>query len=375
MAAPSSVTVRPVTGRSDRKQFIDFPYTFYDDYPHWVPPLRQDIKKTLNTSKNAFFDHGAIQLFLATDASGTPIGRIAAIVNGMHLQKYGDDVGFFGFFECVEDYTVAEALFDTAADWLRRQGLTGMRGPANPSLNDTAGLLVDGFDSDPSILMPYNPPYHVDFLVDYGFERAMTMWAYYVHKKYVKVDKLRRGAQLVKRRTPGLDRFDEEARTILAIYNDAWENNWGHVPMTDAEFEQLARDLKQIVDPEMVFLLEHEGTPVAFSISLPNLNMALQHVSDGRLFPLGLPKLLAYAQFGGIYEVRMPLMGVRKEYQGRALDSLLVLATIENGPPNGYDACEMSWVLDTNKRLINSLESLGGVVDKEYAMFEKPLSA
>jgi GNAT superfamily N-acetyltransferase len=282
----------------------------------------------------------------------------------------------------VDDYAAAEALLDAATDWLRGHDLTGMRGPANPSLNDTAGLLVDGFDRDPSILMPYNPPYHEDFLVDYGFERAMTMWAYYVHKKYVKVDKLRRGVQLVKRRTPNLelrtldmDRFDEEARTILAIYNDAWENNWGHVPMTDAEFEQLAHDLKQIVDPEMVFLLEHEGTPVAFSISLPNLNMALQHVSDGRLFPLGLPKLLAYAQFGGIYEVRMPLMGVRKEYQGRALDSLLVLATIENGPPNGYDACEMSWVLDTNQRLINSLESMGGVVDKEYAMFEKPLSA
>jgi len=340
------------------------------------------VKKTLSTSKNAFFDHGAIQLFLAEDDSGATVGRIAAIVNGMHLQKYDDGMGFFGFFECVDDYAAAEALLDAATDWLRGHNLTGMRGPANPSLNDTAGLLVDGFDRDPSVLMPYNPPYHEDFLVDYGFERAMTMWAYYVHKKYVKVDKLRRGVQLVKRRTPNLelrtldmDRFDEEARTILAIYNDAWENNWGHVPMTDAEFEQLAHDLKQIVDPAMVFLLEHEGTPVAFSISLPNLNMALQHVSDGRLFPLGLPKLLAYAQFGGIYEVRMPLMGVRKEYQGRALDSLLVLATIENGPPNGYDACEMSWVLDTNRRLINSLESMGGVVDKEYAMFEKPLSA
>jgi GNAT superfamily N-acetyltransferase len=171
-----------------------------------------------------------------------------------------------------------------------------------------------------------------------------------------------------------MERFEEEAQTILDIYNDAWENNWGHVPMTDAEFDQLAHDLRQIVDPEMVFLLEHEGIPVAFSISLPNLNQALQHVSDGRLFPLGLPKLLAYAQFGGIYEVRMPLMGVRKEYQGRALDSLLVLATIENGPPNGYDACEMSWVLDTNRRLINAIESVGAAVDKEYAMFEKPLA-
>jgi GNAT superfamily N-acetyltransferase len=206
------------------------------------------------------------------------------------------------------------------------------------------------------------------------------MWAYYVHKKYVKVDKLRRGARIVRHRTPGLhlrtldmDRFDEEARTILDIYNDAWANNWGHVPMTTSEFERLAKDLKQIVDPEIVFLLEKDGEPIAFSISLPNLNLALRHVNDGRLFPFGLPKLLAYAQFGGVYECRMPLMGVRQQYQGRALDTLLVLATIENGPKHGYDACEMSWVLDTNSVMKNSLEDMGGVVDKQYAMFEMSL--
>lgn len=376
----ASVTVRPVTSRADRKRFIDFPYTFYRDHTHWVPPLRQDVKKTLDPSKNAFFEHGTIQPFLAEDEAGQVVGRIAGIVNGMHLQKYDDGVGFFGFFECVEDYPVAEALLDAATEWLRREALTHVRGPTNPSLNDTAGLLVDGFDRDPALLMPYNPSYYEDFFLRYGFERAVTLWAYYVHKKYVQTAKLRRGAELVRRRVPGLtlrtldmDRFQEEAETILDIYNDAWEDNWGHVPMTDAEFNQLASDLKQIVDPEMVFLLEHEGNPVAFSISLPNLNQALQHVDDGRLFPLGLPKLLAYAHFGGVHEVRMPLMGVRKPYHGRALDTLLVLATIEAGPPNGYDACEMSWVLDGNRRLINAIESIGGVVDKEYALFEKSL--
>lgn len=379
--ATASATVRPVASRTDRKRFVDFPYAFYQDEPHWIPPLRRDVKKTLDPRKNAFFEHGAIQPFLAENRAGEVVGRVAGIVNGMHLQTYDDSVGFFGFFECVDDYAVAEALLDAATGWLREQGLATVRGPANPSLNDTAGLLVDGFDRAPALLMPYNPPHHADFLVEYGFERAMTMWAYYVHKKYVQTEKLRRGAALVRRRTPGLtlrpldmDRFQEEAATILDIYNDAWANNWGHVPMTDAEFNQLARDLKQIVDPEMVFLIEHEGTPVAFSISLPNLNQALQHVEDGRLFPLGLPKLLAYAHFGGIYEVRMPLMGVRKAYQGRALDTLLVLATIETGPSIGYDACEMSWVLDSNRRLINALEAMGGVVDKEYAMFERSIA-
>ena len=378
----SSITVHPVSGRRERQRFIDVPYEFYPSrYPQWVPPLRRDEKKTLDPGTNAFFEHGDIQLFLAENEAGAVVGRVAGIVNGMHLDTHDDDTGFFGFFECIEDYDVAAALLDAATAWLQDQGLDRVRGPANPSLNDTAGLLVDGFDREPSILMPYNPPYYEDFLTRYGFERVMTMWAYYVHKKYVEYDRLRRGANLVKRRTPGLDirsldmsRFAEEARTILDIYNDAWSDNWGHVPMTDREFEQLADEMKQIVEPEMVFLIEHEGEPVAFSITLPNINQALKHVPDGRLFPLGLPKLLLYATYG-VYECRMPLMGVRPEYQGKGLDALLVLETIENGPPNGFDACEMSWVLDTNDRLKNHVESLGAVVDKEYALFELPMSA
>jgi GNAT superfamily N-acetyltransferase len=314
---------------------------------------------------------------MAENERGEDVGRIAAIVNGMHLETHDDDTGFFGFFEAVDDAAVGEALLEAAVEWLRDRGLSAVRGPANPSLNDVAGLLVDGFDRRPSILMPYNPPYHEEMLEAAGFERTMTMWAYYVHKKYVQPERLRRGAELVHRRTPGLtvrpldmDRYDEEARTILDIYNDAWSDNWGHVPMTEAEFEQLAEEMKQIVEPEVVYFVEHEGEPVAFSITLPNMNQALRHVPDGRLFPLGLPKLLLNAYYG-IYECRMPLMGVRQAYQGKGLDALLVLETIENGPKHGLDACEMSWVLDTNERLKNHVESIGGVVDKEYAMFEK----
>lgn len=374
----STITVRPATSRGDLRRFVQFPYALYADNPAWVAPLRRDLVHTLDPKKNAFFEHGQIQPFLAFDAAGEVVGRVAGIVNGMHLQKYQDGNGFFGFFECVERYEVASALLDAAILWLHEQGLTGLRGPTNPSMNDIAGLLVDGFDRQPSILMPYNPPYYAAFLEQYGFTRAMTMWAYYVHKKYVRIDKLRRGAELVRRRNPGLtvrtlemDRFDEEARTILHIYNDAWANNWGHVPMTAAEFAQLAREMKQVVDPKIVFLVEDAGTPVAFSISLPNLNLALRHIPNGRLFPLGLPKLLAYATFGGIYECRTLLMGVLQKYQGRGIDALLNLATIEEGPRAGYDASEMSWVLDVNHRMRNALEDIRGVVDKEYAMYEK----
>ena len=374
-----TVTVRPAESRADLKRFIDLPYRLYAGHPHWIPPLRRDVAHTLDPKKNPFFEHGQIQPLLAEDASGAVVGRIAAVVNGMHLEKYDDGVGFFGFFECVEEFAVAEALFEAAAGWLRARGLRAMRGPASPSLNDTAGLLVDGFDREPSILMPYNPPFYEDFLTRGGFERVMTMWAYYVHKKYIDTAKLRRGADIVFRRNPGLtvrtldmSRFDEEARTVREIYNEAWAENWGHVPMTEAEFEKLAADLKQIVDPSMVFFLEMEGRPVAFSICLPNLNQALKHIPDGRLVPTGLVKLLGYAKFGGIYEVRMPLMGVRRAYQGKAFDVILILRTIEDGPGNGYDACEMSWVLDTNQVLKNALGTFGALVDKQYALFERP---
>jgi len=381
-ASKDGLTVRPVEGWWDRRQFIDVPYEFYPDrYPRWVPPLRRDVKSTLDPSSNAFFEHGDLQLFLAEDASGAAVGRIAGIVNGMHLQKYDDATGFFGFFECVDDYAVAEGLLNAAADWLRTQGLRRMRGPANPTLNDTAGLLVDGFEFHPSILMPYNPPYHEDFLLRYGFDRSMTMWSFYAHVKYAKTERLRRGTEIARRRTPGLrlrpldmDRFEDEVQVVREIYNEAWSDNWGHVPMTEAEFDQLVDELGRIVDPNMVFFVEHDGEPVAFSVSLPDVNEALRHVPDGRLFPLGLPKLLLRASYG-IQNLRMPLMGVRPEYQGKGIDAMLILATIENAVPNGYVGCETSWILDTNERLLNMIDTIGATQDKEYAMFETSISS
>ena len=374
-----SPTVRRVASRKDRARFLDFPYAHYAGHPFWIAPLRMDQAKALDPKKNPFFEHGAAELFLA-ERGGEVVGRIAAIENGEHLKKYADGNGFFGFFETVEDYAVAEALLDAAAEWLRGRGLTGVRGPTNPSMNDTSGLLVEGFDREPSILMPYNPPYYVDFLERYGFERAMTMWAYYVHEAYVNKEKLRRGAELVFRRYPGLslrtirmDRYMEDAKIAMRIYNAAWSNNWGHVGMTEAEFEHLAKDLKQIVEPDLVYFLELDGEPVAFSVTVPNLNQALKRVPNGRLFPLGLPKLLTYAKLGAVYEVRMPLMGVLPEYHGKGFDAPLIDQTIRTGIARGYDACEMSWVLEVNRPLVNALDKLGAVKDKTYAMMEKAL--
>ncbi len=376
----TDVSVRKVSGRADVQAFVDFPFSLYRDAPHWIPPLRRDVYHLLDPKKNPFFEHGDIVPFLARNNAGEVVGRIAAVYNGMHLKKYDDGVGFFGFFESIDDQAVARSLIETAGAELRSRGLRTIRGPASPSLNDTSGLLVAGFDRDPSIMMPYNHAYFEPLLLENGFTRVMTMWAYYLHHKYVQTDKLQRGVNLVHRRNPGLSirtlnmsRFREDADIILDIYNEAWSDNWGHVPMTVREFERLAKEMKQIVDPRLVYIIEDPQGPVAFSISLPDLNQALKHVHNGRLLPLGLPKLLAYAKFGAVHECRTLLMGVRKRYQGRGLDAILNLATITDGPRIGYYASELSWVLDSNGPMKNALDSMGAVVDKEYGMFERPI--
>ncbi|PAP78059.1 GNAT family N-acetyltransferase [Rubrivirga marina] len=373
------VTVRPVRSAADRKAFLDFPYGLYAGERHFVPPLRMDQKNVLDPTKNPFFEHGAVERFLA-ERGGEVVGRIAAIENGQHLTKYADGNGFFGFFDVVEDYAVAEALLDAAAGWLRERGLTGVRGPTNPTMNDVAGLLVGGFDRPPSILLPYNFPYYEGFLERWGFARAMTMWAFYVHEAYINKDRMERGAQIVQRRNPGITvrsldpkQFDEDVAAAMRIYNRAWAENWGHVPYTEPEALHLAKEMKPVIEEDLFLFAELDGEPIAFAASLPNLNQALKHLPRGRLASLGLPKVLGTWKLGGVYEIRMALMGVLPEHRNLGLDALLIHHTIVNGQRDGYQAAELSWVLDVNKPLINALEKLGCTRDKEYAMFEASL--
>ncbi len=380
MSDVHSCVIRPVKSRRDLRRFVQFPYDFYRGNPFWVPPLRMDQFEVLNPRKNPFFEHGRMQLFLAFGADGKVIGRIAAIINGMHLKTHNDEAGFFGFFETQERFETAAALLDAAAAWLHEQGMHTMRGPVNPSLNDPAGLLVDGFDRVPAIMMTYNPPFYENYLERWGLVRVMTMWAYYIHRKHVAIDRMRRGAAVIYRRNPGLSvrtldmsRFGEEVATIREIYNDAWSDNWGFVPITDNEFAHLARAMKSIVDPRICFFVELNNEPVGFTICLPDINPALQRLPNGRLLPFGLAKLLILTKFAGVRDVRMPLMGVRKAYHGRALDVLPVLETMERATGYGYQSSETSWVLDNNHVLKNLLSSINAVVDKEYTILEASL--
>ncbi len=245
-------------------------------------------------------------------------------------------------------------------------------------MNDVAGLLVDGFDRPPSILLPYNHPYYAEYLERWGFERAMTMWAFYVHEAYINKDRMERGAAdrdaAQPRHHRPLARPEPVRRSDVAaamrIYNEAWAENWGHVPYTEHEALHLAGEMKPIIEKDLFLFAELDGEPIAFAASLPNLNQALRHLPRGRLASLGLPKVLGTWKLGGIYEIRMALMGVLPEHRNLGLDALLIHHTIVNGQRDGYQAAELSWVLDTNKPLVNALEKLGCTRDKEYAMFQ-----
>ena len=364
------------------RRFIDFPYALYKHHPYWVPQLRKEIRHTLNRKKSAFFEHGDMALFLALDDGGAVVGRIAGIRNGMHLKTYRDGVGFFGFFECEERYETAAALFEAAATWAKAQGLRALRGPTNPTLNDLSALLISGFDRTPAILMPYNLPYYQEYLERWGFEQVQKIWAYYIHYKHANFDRMIRGAAIVRQRNPGLElrtlnmaRYYQDVEIMRGIWNDGWKNNWGFVPITENECRQLAKEFKSLVDPRICYILEKDGEPVAFSVALPNINPALQKLPDGRLFPFGLAKILLQEKFGGFHEARLPLMGAKRAYHGRAFDVLPVLETMLKCPAYGYAACETSWVLDSNKVLRNLLNAIGTVEDKQYALFEKDLSA
>lgn len=369
-----------VDSRRDRRAFIGFPYRLYRDTPEWTPPLRVDMKHLINTKKNAFYEHGKGGFFIARSSNGEVVGRIAGIVNGMHLKKYNDDVGFFGFFECIDDVDVAAALFKAAGDWLRANGLKAMRGPVNPSLNDTAAVLVSGFERPCAIMLTYNLAYYENLLLHCGFERVATMWSYYTNTRVVNEKRLDRGADIVMKRNPGLstrhlnmDDYKADMRRMLDIFNDAWSDNWGHVPMTNNEVDQLTTSMKQIVNPNLINIVEDEGEPIGFSVSLPDINYALAKIRDGRLLPFGLIRLLGFVKLDAIRETRMMLMGVKKTHQRKGIDMLIVSDILKRNREVGMLGCDMSWILDQNLQLRNFLDGIGCVREKEYALFEKAI--
>ena len=355
--------------------FIRLPWSIYECDPTWVPPLLHDMRVMMDPARHPFHSHSDMQAFLAL-RNGRPVGRVAAIHNRRHVEFQRENVGFFGFYECEKGTEASAALLDACAVWLAERGLEGMRGPASFSTNEQVGLLVEGFVDPPAVMMSYNPPYYEEQLLSFGLRPSKTLVAYDLHAARPP-DYLVRAAEIVERRTGVKVRplskrdFDRDLEIIKQLYNSAWERNWGFVPMTDAEIDHMASELKPVVDPRLVLIGEDpSGLPIGFALALPDLNQVLRHL-NGRLLPFGALKALWLRR--KVDRLRVLTLGVREEYRGRGLDALFYLGVFRGGNTQGIDRGEFSWVLEENDLMRRPLERMGAHVYKRYRLYESRL--
>lgn len=374
LRSAESSRVEPVRGWRDMRAFLRLPFAIYAEDPVWVAPLLMEQRKLLDRSSHPFHEHAEVEYFLARRA-GRVVGRIAAIVNHRHNDFHEERTGFFGFFESVEDPEVAASLLGRVESWLRERGMERARGPMNFSTNEECGLLVDGFEAPPTVMMTHHRPYYAGLLERTGYEKARDLFAYWV-EDFQPSERLLRGASRIASRAGvtvrpmELRRFRDEVEAVKEIYHSAWERNWGFVPMTDRELARMAADLKKIVDPRLCLFAEVDGKPVGFLLALPDLNQALRHL-DGRLLPFGIFKLLWYSR--RIDQIRVITMGIRPGYRRLGLDALLNMKTYELGTAAGYRRAECSWILEENWDMRRALERLGARVYKTYRIYEKVL--
>lgn len=372
--------MRPARARPDVRAFIDLPYRLHQRDPLWVPPLRQDIVALLSREKNPFFEHAEAEYFLA-ERDGHAVGRIAAISNRLHNETHDDRVGFFGFFESIDDQSVADALFSAAAEWLRAHGHDTMRGPASFSVNDECGLLVDGFETPPTLMMPHNPRSYVALVERAGFAKVKDLLVYEGGDpdRYKPVpERLARGTELIRQRQGitlralNMKDFGGEVERIKAIYNAAWEKNWGFVPMTDHEIDHLASQFKPVVIPELVPFAEKDGKVIAFGLALPDLNVAFRGNTSGRLFPAIL-KVFWLLKARKLKRARIVLLGILPEYRGKGIDAMLYHWIWTRAGQRGIYWGEAGWILEDNPAMNAGLEKMTFQIYKTYRLYDRTL--
>ena len=376
MTNPASpLLVVPVESRADLRRFIDLPWSIYRGDPHWVPPLKRDVRAAFDATKHPFHLHSEVQPYLALRGRDV-VGRICAIRNRNHEAIHEESVGFFGWFECIDDPEVAEALLDAVRGWLRERGLTAMRGPTSFSTNETTGLLIDGDPRPPVLLMAHNPPWYPALLERCGLRKVKDLYCWNILEG-AWPEHLFRAEKLVTRRygtrirTLDMSKFDEELLLIRRIYNSAWEKNWGFVPMTDAEMDHMAAELKPIIDPELALFAETpDGEAIGFTLALPDFNQVL-HKLNGRLTPLGLLKALYYKR--KVTCLRVLILGLMEEWRGKGIDVLLYLAIFRNGTAAGMNEADMSWILEDNQKMNAGIERLGARMYRTYRLYEASL--
>ncbi|MCP5519981.1 MAG: N-acetyltransferase [Verrucomicrobiales bacterium] len=373
------IRVTPVAcDRRGIARFLRVPYGIYDGDPNWVAPLVMDLQLVFQP-RNPLFDHAEMQLWVA-ERDGRDVGRIMGLEERSHNEVHGERTAFFGFYESVDDPGVAGLLFEAVRDWAKARGLTRLLGPTNPTTNDECGLVVDGFDSPPLFMMPYNPRYYVDQFESEGFTKAKDLLAFHIDIAGSPHDRLNRLAALCLKRNPGLRWRPVKKQTLKAdlarikeVYNAAWEDNWGFVPMTDAEIDFLAARLKPLLVPGLVCLMEHEGRPVAFMLAAPDFNEALQPLR-GRLMSPALPRFLTYV-FGwrSTRLCRVITLGAVKGWRGKGLEAVMLSEGFKVGFDLGFQAAEASWVLEDNVAMCRVIETMGGRVYKTYRLYERPV--
>lgn len=373
--AGAGVTVESVRSRSQLGRFIRCAWDIYASDPAWVPPLIMDIKAVLGPA-HPFHRHADIESFIATRA-GRVVGRITAIHNRAHNEFHAENAGFFGLFECIDDLDVARVLLSTAEAWLRERSLDVVRGPMNLSTNDelwSPGVLIDGFDTPPAVMMGHTPPYYARLLEDCGYARSKDLLAYWIDRS--RLGRLEKSAERLLRRSGvrmrplNKRRLAQEVDIIQDIYNEAWERNWGFVPMSAEEIQHLAKQLGPVVNPNLCALAFLDDEPVAFALALPDFNQALKHL-NGRLLPFGILKLLWYKR--KIDAARTLTLGVKREHRHKGLDALLILHLFREGARDGILHGECSWILDDNMSMRHGMERLGARAYKTYRVFEKKL--
>ncbi len=364
-----------VNDKKGIRKFIRIPWIIYKNDKNWVPPLLSEAQKTFDKKRNPYFEH-ADGAFFIVEKDGKSAGRIVAHIDRLYLDFYGEMVGFFGFFECINDHECARLLFDKASQWLAERGMKTIMGPFNYSTNSEVGLLVDGFDRQPVVMMTYNPPYYVELIERYGFTKAKDIYAYIIDKPEIPqrlaniIDRFRLRADFTVRKV-NLKKLDREIKLIKEVYNSAWEKNWGFVPMTDKEFDDMAKNLKMIVDPDLAFIAEKDGKPIGFSLAIPDINLALAKIRSGRLFPFGIFKLLYWSK--RIKRLRVLALGVVPEFRKKGVELMFYYETFKEGLRKGYNEAELSWILEDNYLMRKGIEHLGGRIYKRYRFYSKSL--
>jgi len=373
-----AVEVRKVETPADLTRFLRLPFSLYRNDPHWVPPLELERRRFLNPAKNPFFEHADVEHFLAYNAKGQAVGRVSAVLDHAHNDFYQEKTGFFGLMETVDDSEVVHKLLDTTLQWCRQRNLRCLRGPMNLSTNHECGLLVEGFDTDPVIGMPYNPPYYAGLLESWGLRRAkdllslkvvqMDQTPEYMRQAVAKI--MRRGRFTLRPFRP--DRFWDELDKVWNVYNDAWSRNWGFVPMDRREFMFAAGELKPLLIPELCMVAEVQGEPAGFSLSIPDFNQTLKKMK-GRLFPFGIFYFLFGRKKANI--IRTLTLGVKSKFRRLGMDLVMIERTYQWGIDNGIILCDQSWVLEDNTAMLQPILRLGGTVYKRHRIYERPCTA